>query len=121
MVMNRRTLFWRCALAGIFGLLVLGAVTMLLWNWLVPDLFNGPQISYLQALGLLALSKIITWGIWSRGHSHGHLSHSNWREKYQAKLNSLDPADREAFKQKMKEKWCSWEKQQSPSAGPSND
>jgi hypothetical protein len=95
---------------------------MLLWNWLVPDLFNGPQVSYLQALGLLALSKIITWGIWSRGHhSHDHASHSNWRERFQEKVNTLDPAEREAFKQKMKEKWCSWEKQQSPTPGHSND
>ena len=120
--MNRRTLFWRCTFTGIFGLLLLGAVTMLLWNWLVPDLFNGPEISYLQALGLLALSKIITWGIWSRGHhNHGHESHSHWRERFQEKVNSLDPAEREAFKQKMKEKWCSWEKQQSPASGHSND
>ena len=95
---------------------------MLLWNWLVPDLFNGPQISYLQALGLLALSKIITWGLWSRGHqNYGQTSHSSWRDKFQDKLNSIDPAEREAFKQKMKEKWCSWEKQQSPTAGHSND
>ena len=30
-------------------------VTMLLWNWLIPDIFKGPAITYVQALGLLAL------------------------------------------------------------------
>ncbi len=120
--MNKRTFFWRCALAGLVGLLALGGITMVLWNWLVPDLFNGPQISYLQSLGLLLLSKILTWGVWSRGHrNHGHVSHSNWREKFQEKLQSLDPAEREAFKQKMKEKWCSWEREQSSTSETSND
>lgn len=119
--MNKRSFFWRCTLAGIAGLLVLGAVTMLLWNWLVPDLFSGPRITYLQALGLLALSKIMTWGIWSRGHyNYRHSPTVTWREKFQDKLSSLDPAEREAFKQKMKEKWCSWEKE-STASDRSND
>ena len=30
-----------------------------LWNWLVPELFNGPEINYWQSLGLFSLSQIM--------------------------------------------------------------
>lgn len=33
--------------------------TMWLWNWLMPDLFNLPTITFWQALGLNALSTIL--------------------------------------------------------------
>ena len=40
--------------------LVLGAlvpaICMWLWNWLIPDLFGLPIITYWQALGLMVLS-----------------------------------------------------------------
>ncbi|MBK7650957.1 MAG: hypothetical protein IPJ20_09725 [Flammeovirgaceae bacterium] len=32
--------------------------TMYLWNWVIPEVFNGPVINFWQTLGLLALSKI---------------------------------------------------------------
>lgn len=73
-------------------------VVMLLWNWLVPDLFNGPEVGYWQTLGLLVLSKILFSGI--GGGGKGDKSHysrkyrceddfpkSKWRKKYEAKMN----------------------------------
>lgn len=53
---------------GIVALTVIGLVTQLLWNWLVPALFSGPVITYWQALGLLVLSRILFWGF-GRGGS----------------------------------------------------
>ncbi len=32
---------------------------MLLWNWLIPEIFDGPQINFPQAVGLLALAKVL--------------------------------------------------------------
>ena len=58
----RKLDFAKCAVLGLLAITLLGVVTMLLWNWLVPDLFNGPVITYWQALGLLVLSKILFWG-----------------------------------------------------------
>jgi len=44
----------------IIGLTLLVAYFfMLLWNWLIPGLFNVPTIGYWQAMGLLVLAKII--------------------------------------------------------------
>ena len=39
-----------------------GEVVKLLWNWLMPPLFGLPVISFWQALGLLALSRILVGG-----------------------------------------------------------
>lgn len=43
--------------------IAIGGVAVLeLWNWLLPPLFGLPQISFLQALGILALSRILFGG-----------------------------------------------------------
>jgi len=43
--------------------IAIGGVAVLeLWNWLLPPLFGVPQISFLQALGILALSRILFGG-----------------------------------------------------------
>ncbi len=117
-IMNGKGFFWKCVLGGVLGLVLFGLVTMLLWNWLVPELFDGPRINYVQAIGLLALSKLLTWGFWGR-RPRKHHSQPYWKQRFAEKLHSMDPQEREAFKQKMKEKWCSWEKDAS-SSGSSN-
>ena len=30
-----------------------------LWNWLVPELFNGPKVSLMQAWGLVLLLQLL--------------------------------------------------------------
>jgi hypothetical protein len=43
--------------------IAIGGVAVLeLWNWLMPSLFGVPQVSFLQALGILALSRIVFGG-----------------------------------------------------------
>jgi len=52
---------------GILAMLVTCAVfavaVMLLWNALLPQIFALPQIGYLQAVGLLILSRLLFGGI----------------------------------------------------------
>ena len=38
---------------------ILGFPLMWLWNWLMPGIFNLPEITFWQALGLNALSTIL--------------------------------------------------------------
>jgi len=38
---------------------ILGYPLMLLWNWLIPELFHLPTISFWQAIGLNILSSIL--------------------------------------------------------------
>ena len=74
----------------------MSAVVMLLWNAIVPALFTSvPAINYLQALGLLVLSRILFGGFrghggW-RGRMHGH-RHERW-----AKWQAMTPEEREQF------------------------
>lgn len=59
---------------GILAIAGLAVALMLLWNWLMPVIFGLTVISFWQALGLLALSKIL----FGKGHR------PNWqnREKF---------------------------------------
>jgi hypothetical protein len=88
-----------------FGLAVvalIGWITMLLWNWLVPELFGGPAITFWQSLGLLLLTKILFWGMGGKRHSHS----SHWKYRYYQKWSSMPPEERAIFKEKMMAKWC---------------
>ena len=68
--MRPRKLFFLAplALVGFAAFIALGgAAVMWLWNWLVPELFNGPELTYWQTLGLFILSKILFSGIGGGG------------------------------------------------------
>jgi hypothetical protein len=86
---------------AIAGLSLMIYLTMVLWNWLVPELFHGPVLSFWQTLGLFVLSKIF-FGTFFKGRNGG----SHWKPYWKQKWNSMSPEDRERFKQKMKDKWC---------------
>ncbi len=90
--------FGKFIVMGVAFLVLFTYVVMLLWNWLVPELFSGPILTYWQTLGILVLSKILLTGI---GHGHKdrppwrsrdhHWSHrhpgSHWRKKFEEKMN----------------------------------
>jgi len=71
---------------GIAAVFLFIFAVMHLWNWLVPELFNGPVLSYWQAAGLMLLAKILfagfSPGCHSKDHSH---KHDYWRKRYQDK------------------------------------
>ncbi len=82
--------------------LILAAVTALtfsLWNWLVPELFHGPLITFWQALGLLLLSKILFGGF--HGKRGGHMR-EHWRNRWENKMKSMTPEQREELRKKWK-------------------
>ena len=71
---------------------------LLLWNWLVPELFNGPRINFWQALGLLALSKLVL--------GFGGSSKEHFKSKFKEKYTGLSDAEKEEMRQKFKDRWC---------------
>jgi hypothetical protein len=94
------------AVFGIVALTVVAFGTQLLWNWLVPQLFNGPVITFAQTVGLLILSKIFLW-TFGRHHGGGHWQGGRWRSHYwKQKWSAMTPEEREALKRKMKDSWC---------------
>lgn len=84
-------------------IVLFGTATLLLWNWLVPELFNGPVITFTQAIGLLLLTKILFWSVGKGGHHHRGHRMPYWKKRWE----SMTPEDREKLKRRMKEKWCS--------------
>ena len=91
----------RCLKIGLMATAGIAAVTwvvMQLWNCLLPDLFIGvSRIGYWQALGVLALSRILFGGL--RGGCHGH-----WRER-RAHWKSLTPEERQQLKGRFGSRW----------------
>lgn len=63
-------------LAFIFGLIV-----MLLWNWLMPEIFGFPPITYWQGWGLVILAHILFKSGSHHDHDHGHDDHNRWKNK----------------------------------------
>lgn len=76
-----------------------GAVVMALWNWLLPSLFGLPLVTFWQALGLLALSRILFGGVRLSGRRHG--MGGGWR----GRMHGMAPEAREAIRARMRERY----------------
>lgn len=48
-----------------------GFIVQWLWNWLLPDIFGLRRVTFWEALGLLALCRILFGGFGKGGGSHG--------------------------------------------------
>ncbi len=46
-------------IAAIIFLLLFGYGFMLLWNWLMPDVFGLPNLTYWKAVGILVMAKLL--------------------------------------------------------------
>ena len=84
-------------LIAFMGLLV-GFLVMTLWNNLIPAIFQGPVITFWQALGLLVLARLLFTGFfrpfgWSTNRG------GYWRKRWENKMDSLSPEEREKIRQ----------------------
>lgn len=70
-----------------------GTAVQLLWNWLMPALFGWKELSFWQALGLLALCRILFGGVGGRGGGRG------WHHK------NMTAEEKERFRARMRERW----------------
>jgi len=90
---NRPARIAKIAAIGVLAIAVFGFVLMALWNWLVPALFGGPEITFWQGLGLLVLSRILLGG-WHGGS--GRRRH--WRRRMIERWERMTPEERERFR-----------------------
>ena len=77
-----------------------GEVVRLLWNWLLPPLFGWRAITFWQALGMLALCRILFGGY----GSHGSIR-SNIRRRMEERCANMTPEEREQLRQRMRARW----------------
>ncbi|MDR3341571.1 MAG: hypothetical protein LBT14_02075 [Treponema sp.] len=87
-----KELFWGILrVMMVLAVIVLfGVVVMLLWNWLLPPIAGLPAITFLQAVGLLALSCILFGSLGGmgrmfaggamRGRDHGNPFREKWEK-----------------------------------------
>jgi len=82
-------IFGAAALALLFGLIV-----MVLWNWIMPEIFSLPEITYWQAWGIVLLAHILFKGPLGH-HDNHHNSHhheqnwnrDDWHRKFHERFN----------------------------------
>ena len=91
---------------GIAACLTLaGFAVMLLWNNLLPDILFVNTITFWQALGIFLLCKIL-FGF-GRGGGRGCGGGPGWmRHRMEEKFKHMTPEQKEAFKQKMRDRAC---------------
>jgi hypothetical protein len=69
-----------------------GTVVMQLWNWLLPMLFGWKLITFWQAVGLLALCRILFGG-------RGGFRHFKGRRYSSEQWEKMTPEERERLRQ----------------------
>src|ERR1700687_1041309 len=97
MRMTKLTRLMIMAPLAILGMVIFtfigGEVVMLLWNWLAPTLFGLRLITFWQAIGLLALCRILFGGFGLGGGGH-----RNSRRRMEGRI-------RERMRERMAERW----------------
>jgi hypothetical protein len=98
---------------AILGLVIFtfigGEVVMLLWNWLAPALFGLREITFWQAIGLLALCRLLFGGFGLGGGGHRNSRRrmdgrirERIRERMDERWEQMTPEEREKFRQGMR-------------------
>ena len=90
-------MFAPLAIVGAIAFVAIGGlIVRLLWNALLPVIFGVPAISFWQALGLLALSRILFGGFGMRGCGP---------RGYFRRTQEMTPEERERFRQALRSRW----------------
>ena len=91
----------------------IGYVTMSLWNYLMPFIFNLPTLNFWQTLGLLVLSRIL-FGGFGRGRGNWAQKRRQWRQHLESRVAHLSPEEREQFRQQMQRRCAPWSRRAAP-------
>ena len=88
-----------------------GEVVKQLWNWLLPPLFGWREIGFWQAIGLLALCRILFGGF-----GFHNSDRSSFRRRMRQRWEGMTPEERERFQQAMRAR-CGFDPSPSESKG----
>lgn len=92
----------------------MGLLVQFLWNWLIPEIFHGTTITFLQSIGLLVLAKLfIGFGAWGKNYQSKKHYQNNfyWKKKWEGKMNNMTEEEKEQFKKMYYDRcgWNSWD------------
>jgi hypothetical protein len=75
-------------IAAIVFMLLFGYGFMLLWNWLMPEVFELPYLSYWQAVGILVMAKLLFGNFTGKGDKkHSKRPDRHFRERRNESCN----------------------------------
>lgn len=101
-------------LAGMVVFAAIGGwIVQALWNWLLPSLFGFPTVTFWQALGLLALCRILFSGLGLHGSGR-----SRMRRRMAERWERMTPEERERFRHGMRGR-CGARAEDVPANSPS--
>jgi hypothetical protein len=103
--LKRLIVFAPLAIVGMVVFMAIGGVVVMqLWNWLLPPLFGWHQVTFWQALGMLALCRILFGGFHpSSGRRSGI------RQRMAERWERMTPEERERYRQSFRGRWGSFE------------
>jgi hypothetical protein len=78
-----------------------GYVVMALWNAVLPSVTGLHAITFVQAVGLLVLSRILFGGLRGWRGRRGH-----WRARMRARWQQMTPEERERFRDVLGSRAC---------------
>jgi len=95
--MTRRNRIILLAPVAIVGLVLFafigGEIVLHLWNWLIPSLIGWHAVTFWQALGLLALCRILFGRFGGPGFARARA-----RRRIRERLDRMTPEERERFR-----------------------
>lgn len=104
-------------LIGAVLIIVLGLLVMSLWNALLPAILGVKSIGFWQALGLLALSRILFGGL---GFRPGMFGMGHARRRMHERWMKMSPEQRDEFIQRFGHRGhrghCGWRDRRSENA-----
>jgi hypothetical protein len=98
---RRVALFILFAAIAIF---VFGGAVMLLWNNVLAQVTHVSTITFIQALGILVLAKILFGGFHGGWGSRRYY----WKQRMRDKWSNMTPEEREKFKQEWQKRCGHW-------------
>ena len=106
---NRWMFIAPLAIVGIIVFTALGGgLVMWLWNWLAPALFGWRAITFWQAIGLLALCRILFGGVGGRGGGPRmdmrRRMADRMADRVAERWERMTPEERERFRQRLRER-----------------
>lgn len=95
---KKKWMFVVAPLAIVLFVFLGGEVVMRLWNWLLPPLFGWHLLTFWQAVGLLALCRILfgRWGGHHRGPRFGFRGRMD--ERWAERWSKMTPEEREKIR-----------------------